>query len=68
MAGSGRYFQVRTACAVEETVASLDGVVDGVGSVVLDLPETKAHEGHLIAAVELDGRGSHGCECASSCV
>lgn len=49
-----------TAGAVEETVTSLDGMVDLVGaSLVVDLPEAKAHEGHVITAVELDGWGSH---------
>jgi hypothetical protein len=37
-------------------------MVDLVGaSLVVDLPEAKAHEGHVITAVELDGWGSH-CE------
>lgn len=52
-----------TAGTVEETVASLDGVVDLVGtSVVVDLPQAEAHKGHLIAAAKLDSRGNH-CEC-----
>jgi hypothetical protein len=52
----------RTAGTIEETVASLDGVVDLVGTgVVVDLPETEAHEGHLKAAVKLDVRDRH-CE------
>jgi hypothetical protein len=51
-----------TAGTVEETVASLDGVVDLVGtSVVVDLPQAEAHKGHLIAAAKLDSRGNH-CE------
>jgi hypothetical protein len=51
---------IRTASAVKQTVASLDGVVDGVGAgLVGDLPQTKAHDGHVVAAVELDGRRSH---------
>lgn len=51
----------RTAGTVEETVSGLDGVVDDVGSdVVADLPETEAHLGHLMAAVELDvGNRNH---------
>jgi hypothetical protein len=37
-------------------------MVDLVGaSLIVDLPEAEAHEGHLITAVELDGWGSH-CE------
>lgn len=47
-----------TASAVKQTVTSLDGVVDSVGaSVVVDLPETEAHEGHFIAVVKLDRHG-----------
>lgn len=64
MRGSG--FGVCTAGAVEETVAGLDGVVDLNGAgVIVDFPETEAHEGHLIAVVQLDGRGNH-CECVDS--
>ena len=45
----------RTAGTIEETVSSLDGVVDDVGSdIVADLPETEAHLGHVMAAAELD--------------
>lgn len=53
--------ELRTAGTVEETVSGLDGVVDDVGSdVVADLPETEAHLGHLMAAVELDvGNRNH---------
>jgi len=44
-----------TACAIEETVTKLNGLVDGVGSnSVVDLPEAEAHLGHIKAAVELD--------------
>lgn len=52
--------QVRlTASTVEKTVAGLDGVVDDIrGNGVINLPETEAHLGHVIAAVELDD-GSH---------
>ena len=49
----------RTTCAVQKTVAGLDGFVDGVGGVLLNLPQPVAHLGHLIAAAELDGRGGH---------
>jgi len=47
--------------AIEEAVAGLDGLVDGVGSDgVVDLPETEAHLGHVMAAGELDaGDGNH---------
>ena len=51
-----------TRSAVEETVSSLDGVVDDIGGDrVVDLPETETDLGHVIAAVELDN-GSH-CFC-----
>jgi hypothetical protein len=33
--------------------------------VIVDFPETEAHEGHLVAVVQLDGRGNH-CECVDS--
>ena len=49
-----------TACAVEQTVTSLDGAVDLVGAgVVVHLPQTEAHEGHVKATAQLNGRGSH---------
>ena len=49
-----------TAGAVEETVSLLDGMIDLVcAGVVVHLPETKAHKGHVVAAAELDGRGGH---------
>lgn len=49
-----------TASTIEETVASLDSVVDLVSAgVVVDLPEAKAHYGHVIAAVQLNGGGRH---------
>lgn len=48
-----------TTCAVKQTVTSLDGVVYGIRcSRLVDLPEAKAHLGHLISAVELKC-GSH---------
>ena len=51
-----------TRSAVEETVSSLDGVVDDIGGDrVVDLPETETDLGHVMAAVELDN-GSH-CFC-----
>jgi len=44
-----------TACAIEQTVARLDGLVHGVGCHLgVDLPETEAHLGHVMAAAELD--------------
>lgn len=56
---------IRTASTIEETVAGLDGLVDGVSADgVVDLPQTEAHEGHVMAAVELDGRRSHCSECS----
>lgn len=49
-----------TAGAVKAAVAGLDSLVDVIGAgVVADLPQTKAHEGHVVAAVQLDGRGNH---------
>lgn len=51
---------LRTASTVKETVSNLDGVVDRVGaSVVVDLPQTEAHDGHIIAATQLDVGGRH---------
>lgn len=51
---------LHTASSVEKTVASLDGCVDLVcASVVVDFPQTKAHEGHVITTVELDDGRSH---------
>lgn len=51
---------IHTAGAVKAAVAGLDGFVDLVGAgVIVDLPQTKAHKGHVIAAVQLDGRSSH---------
>ena len=56
---------LHTTGTIEETVAGLDGVVDGVGaSVVVDLPEPKSHHGHLLAIVQLDGRGRHAGVCS----
>lgn len=50
-----------TASAVKETVSNLDSIVDDISSDgVVDLPETEADLGHIIAAVELDD-GRH-CE------
>lgn len=61
-----------TACTIEQTVASFDGIVDLISTgIVGDFPEPnrrsvpdclsrrpmfipKAHNGHLMAAVELD--------------
>lgn len=41
-----------TAGAVKQTVSFLDGLVDLVSAgVVVHLPETEAHEGHVVAAV-----------------
>jgi hypothetical protein len=49
-----------TAGTVEAPVTGLDGVVDLVGaSVVVDLPQAEAHEGHLEAAVQRDGGSNH---------
>jgi len=53
---------VLTAGAIEQTVTGLNGVVNLVcAGVVVHLPQTEAHEGHLKAAAELNGGGSH-CE------
>ena len=54
-----------TACAIEESVAGLDGIVDGVGAgVVVDLPQTEADLRHLVAIVQRDvgSVDSHCCE------
>ena len=55
--------EARTAGAVKEAVAGLDGVVDLVGAgVVVDLPQAEADERHLLAIVEGDCFGvRHGC-------
>jgi hypothetical protein len=49
-----------TTSTIEQTVTSLDSLVDLVGaSVVVDLPQTEAHDGHLVAAVQLDSGRNH---------
>lgn len=49
-----------TTSTIKQTVTGLDGVVNGIrGHGVVDLPEAKAHLGHLISAVELDRGGRH---------
>ena len=46
----------RTAGTIQQTVTSLDGLVNGVGAGgVVNLPEAEADLGHLVAAAELDG-------------
>lgn len=51
---------IHTASSVKKTVASLDGCINLVcASVVVDFPQTKAHEGHVITTVELDDGGRH---------
>lgn len=48
-----------TASAIEQTVTSLDSVVNLVrASVICDLPETETDTGHVIAAVKLDSSRS----------
>lgn len=48
---------LRTACAVKQPVASLDGIVNSIGtSGIVDLPQAKADLGHLVAIVEGDER------------
>jgi hypothetical protein len=42
------------ASTIEQTVTSLDSVVDNLGAVVIDLPEAEANLGHVEAAVKLD--------------
>lgn len=49
-----------TASTVKKTVASLDSCINLVcASLVVDFPQTKAHEGHVITTVELDDGGRH---------
>ena len=66
-----------TTCAVKQTVARFDGVVDSISAgVIVDFPKPKqkmslptetlrddhspkANKGHLMAAIQLDRRGSH---------
>jgi hypothetical protein len=44
-----------TACTIEQPVSSLDGVVDNVSADgIVDLPQSEANLGHIIAAIELD--------------
>lgn len=44
-----------TAGTIEEAVSDLDGVVDRIGSNAgVDLPETEANLGHVMARAELD--------------
>lgn len=51
-----------TASTIEQTVTSLDGVVDNLGAVVIDLPEAEANLGHVEAAVKLDGGNVNHCD------
>lgn len=54
---------IPTTSSIEQTVTSLDGVVDGVGaSIVANLPEAEAYLRHLKAIVELDVWDRHFCE------
>jgi hypothetical protein len=56
---------VHTTSTVEQPVASLDGIVYGIrASVVVDLPETEADLGHLVAIVQRNVGcvDSHCCE------
>lgn len=49
-----------TACAVEQSVSDLDGVVDCVcASSFIDFPQAEAYLRHLMASVELDIWRSH---------
>ncbi len=50
----------RTACTIEETVACFDSVIDLFSAgIVVDLPEAKADDGHLLAIVEFDDGRRH---------
>jgi hypothetical protein len=56
---------LHTTGAIEQAVSSFDSIVDGVrAGVVVNLPQTKADLGHLVAIVQRDvGRvDSHCCE------
>jgi hypothetical protein len=56
-----------TTCAVEETIARSDGIVDLVCTgVVVNFPQTKSHKGHVMATVQLDSWGTHGGECLAA--
>lgn len=51
-----------TTGTIEQAVTSLDSAVDLVrAGVVVDLPQAKAHEGHFVAAAQLDNRRRHVC-------
>ena len=55
----------RVAQVVEQPVSSLDGVVNSVGAgSIVDLPQSKANLGHLVAIVErnVGSVDSHGSE------
>lgn len=55
-----------TTSSIEQTVTSLDCVVDSVGaSVVVDLPQAEAYLWHLKAIVELNVWDRHLCETES---
>jgi hypothetical protein len=61
---------VRTAGAVEQPVSSLDGVVHSVGAGrIVDLPQSKADLGHLVAIVQRNvwSVDSHGSEEVAMC-
>lgn len=49
-----------TACTVEQTVAGLDGVIDLISTrVIIDLPQAKANNGHVISAAQFSIWGGH---------
>jgi len=58
---SSFYFVAIIARAVEESIARLDGIVDGIGTGgIVDLPQAEAYLWHIIATVQLDlGSGRH---------
>jgi nicotinamide mononucleotide (NMN) deamidase PncC len=57
---AGALNEALTTGTIEQTITSLDGVVHLVSAgVVVDLPQAEAHEGHFVAAAQLDDRRRH---------
>jgi hypothetical protein len=61
---SGLPVLLLTASSIEQSIASLDGIVDRVGAdLIIDLPQPKAHLGHyniLWSAIALAQTGKRG--------
>ena len=53
--------ELHTGGTVKETITHLDGIVDLIrAGVILDLPQSKADQGHFMAVVQFDSGSRHG--------